>query len=135
MARIHGKAGKVLIDTTPASPVTPIELLDINMFTLDMGTDRVEVTCFNDTNKQRVAGFADFSGTLGGFWNSATSPAFFTVVIGAVVSWLRLMPSRNEPTFYFEGLANIDGSLNVSATGAVTMSGKWDAAGNWVQKP
>jgi hypothetical protein len=34
-------------------------------------------------------------------------------------------------TDYFQGLANLDGSVNCSATGAVAISGKWDAAANW----
>ena len=135
MARIHGKNGQVKIDTTPASPVSPVVVADLNEFTLDMSMDRVDVTAFGDTNKQRVTGLPDFSGTLGGFWNSASSPGFFAIVLSAAAVWLRLIPNSVEPTYYFEGLANIDGSLNVSATGAVTISGKWDAAGNWDMLP
>jgi len=135
MARIHGKKGQVLLDSTPASPVTPVAVADLNDWTLDMSTDRVDVTAFGDTNKQKVSGLPDFSGTVGGFWNSVSSPTFFAIVLGGVTSWLRLMPSTAEPTYYFEGLANLDGSIKVSANGAVTISGKFDAAGNWVQKP
>lgn len=135
MARIHGKNGQVLIDTTPASPVSPVALADISGFTLDLGTDRVEVTCLGDTNKQRVTGLPDFSGTLKGFWNSSSSPGFFAVVLSGVAAWLRLVPNRLESTYYFEGLANIDGSIDVDVNGAVTISGKWDAASNWDMLP
>jgi hypothetical protein len=135
MARIHGKHGQVLMDTTPASPVTPVALADLDDWSLDMSTDRVETTSFGDLNKQRVTGLPDFSGSLGGFWNSATTPAFFAVVLAGSPAWLRLMPDSTAPTFFFEGLANIDGSIKVSAKGAVTISGKWDAAGNWAMKP
>lgn len=123
------------MDTTPASPVTPVALADLDDFTLDMSTDRVEVTAFGDSNKQRVTGLPDFSGTLGGFWNKTSSPAFFAVVLSGLPAWLRLTPDSVDPTYFFEGLANIDGSIKVSAKGAVTISGKWDAAGNWAQKP
>jgi hypothetical protein len=135
MARIHGKNGQVLMDTTPASPVSPVAIAFLNAFTLDMSTDRVDVTCFLDTNKQRVTGLPDYSGTLGGFWSSATAPTLFAVFLGGVPAWLRLVPNVLEPTYFFEGLANIDGSISVSATGAVTMTSKWDAAGNWDMLP
>jgi len=135
MARLHGKTGQILIDTTPASPVTPVALADTNAYTLDMSTDKVDVTCFGDTNKQKVVGLPDFTGTLSGFWNKTTSPTFFAVVLAQATCWLRLLPSSAEPTFMFEGLAYVDGSINCSSTGAVSFSGKFDAAGNWVMRP
>jgi hypothetical protein len=136
MARIHGKHGQVLMDpTATAPPVSPDAIADISDFTLDLSTQRVEVTAFGDTNIRRVTGLPDYAGTLGGFWNSATSPALFTVILSGVPAWLRLMPDSLEPTYFFEGLANIDGGIKVSATGAVTFSGKWDAADNWTMAP
>ena len=110
-------------------------MADINDFTLDLTTQLVDVTCFGDTNIRRVTGLPDYAGTLGGFWNSATSPALFTVILSGLPAWLRLMPDSLEPTYFFEGLANIDGSIKVSATGAVTFSGKWSAADNWAMEP
>jgi hypothetical protein len=137
MARIHGKHGQVMLDPEPATtpPVSPTPLADINDFTLDLSTQRVEVTCFGDTNIRRVTGLPDFAGTLGGFWNSATSPALFNVILSMLPAWLRLIPDSTDATFFFEGLANIDGSIKVSATGAVSFSGKWDAADNWTMLP
>lgn len=135
MARIHGKTGQILMDTTPASPVTPVALADVNSFTIDLGTDKVDVTCFGDTNKQKVVGLPDYSGTITGFWNKLSSPTIFAVILASATAWLRLLPNSAEPTYMFEGLAYLDGSLNVSATGAVSFSSKWDAAGNWVMRP
>lgn len=131
--RIHGKHGEVQMDATGGS--TPVAVADLNAWTLDMSKDRVEVTAFGDTNKQRVAGLPDYSGTLGGWWNSASSPAFFDAVLGDIAVMLHLIPDNVEPTNYFSGLANLDGSVNVSATGAVSIAGKWDAAGNWTMAP
>jgi hypothetical protein len=129
--RIHGKNGQVLMDETGGSPYTPTALGDMDAFTLDMTTDRAEVTAFGDTNKQRVMGLPDFSGTLGFLWNSQSSPRFFGVVLGGEPAFLRLVPNRLESAFNFQGLANIDGSINVNAKGEVRGTGKWDAAGNW----
>ena len=135
MARIHGKRGQVKMDETGGSPWTVTEVADISAFTLDLSTERVPVTAFGDTNIQRVSGLPDFSGTLSGFWNSATSPRLFDVILAGLPAELHLIPDRDAPTFYFEGLANIDGSIDVSATGAVTFSGAWDAADNWTMMP
>ncbi len=110
-------------------------LADMNGWTLSMVRDRQVVTAFGDTNVIRVAGLPDFSGTLSGWWNSASSPAFFQIVLDGYPATLRLLPNAAESTFYFEGLANIDGALNVTATGAVAISGNWDAAANWVAVP
>lgn len=135
MARIHGKGGQVKMDETGGSPWTPTEVADISAFTLNLSTERVPVTCFGDTNIQRVTGLPDFSGTLTGFWNSLTTPRLFDVVLAGLPVELHLIPNRLEPTFYFEGLANIDGAIDVSATGAVSFSGTWDAADNWTMLP
>jgi hypothetical protein len=133
--RLHGKAGRIQMD--PAGGSSVVTLGDLNAWTLDMATDRVEVTAFGDTNKRRVAGLPDFSGTISGWWNAVTSssPFYFAAVLAGTPVTLRLIPNTADATVYFQGLANVDGSVNVSATGAVSTSGKWDAAGNWTINP
>lgn len=131
--RIHGKAGQVKMD--PAGGSSPVVVADLSSWTLDMSTDRVITTAFGDLNKRRVAGLPDFAGTLAGWWNAATSPAYFAAVLAGTPVTLNLIPNSNDPTVYFSGLANIDGSINVSATGAVAVAGKFDAAGNWAIHP
>jgi hypothetical protein len=133
--RIHGKRGQILMD--PAGGGAPVALADMNEWSLDMSTDRVDVTAFQDTNKRRVAGLPDFAGTIGGWWNAVatSSPVFFAAVLAGTPVTLRLVPDTNDATSYFQGLANVDGGLSVSATGAVATKGKWDAAGNWDMNP
>jgi hypothetical protein len=135
MGRIHGKHGEIWMDPAGGATPTYSKLSDLNSYTLSLSTDKVEVTCFNDTNKQRVTGLPDFSGDLSGFWNSLTSPAIFDAILAGVPVWLKLVPSSLEPTFFFSGKAYIDGGLEVSATGAATFSGSWVAADNWTQAP
>jgi hypothetical protein len=133
MARIHGNRGQVKID--PTGGATVVEIASLNEWTLDLTRDKVDVTCFGDTNKQSVMGLADYSGTFAGFWDSATTPSLFDVMFGTVAAMLELIPDRADPTFLFTGLANLDGSLSVSATGAVTIEGKFSAAGPWTMEP
>lgn len=134
-ARLHGKNGQIQID--PAGGSTLVTLGDLDSWTLEMATDRTDVTAFGDTNKRRVSGLPDYSGALAGFWNAvaSSSPKYFAAVLAGVPVTLRLVPNTADPTVYFQGLANIDGGVNVSAKGAITTSGKWDAANNWLMAP
>jgi hypothetical protein len=133
--RIHGKTGQIQMD--PAGGTALVVVADMNQWTLDMSTDRVDMTAFGDTNKRRVSGLPDFTGGLAGFWNAVatSSPTYFAAVLAGTPVTLRLVPNTNDPTVYFQGLANIDGSVEVGANGGVTTRGKWDAGGNWVIKP
>jgi hypothetical protein len=134
-SRLHGKNGQVQMD--PAGGSTLVTLGDTNKWSLNMGVDRVEVTAFGDTNKRRVTGLPDFQGDLGLWWNAVatSSPAYFAAVLAGTPVTLRLVPNTLDPTVYFQGLANIDGSVDVSATGAIGSAGKWDAADNWAMNP
>jgi|SRR5262245_66243115 len=127
--RIHGKNGQVKMD--PAGGSSLVTVADLNAWTLDASKDRVEVTAFGDTNKIRVAGLPDYSGTLGGWWETTSGPLFFQAVFGNTAVTLHLVPDSTITGEFFEGKANLDGSVNCSATGAVSISGKWDAAGPW----
>jgi hypothetical protein len=136
MARIHGKNGQVQIDTPPTtSPPTLVTQADLNNWSLDMTKDKVDVTAFGDTNKQKVVGLPDFSGTLGGWWNSVTSPALFDVILQNDPCWLRLLPNSAETSNYFQGQAYLDGSVTVPNDGAAAISATFDAANNWDQTP
>lgn len=117
------------------SPSSHTVVGDIRAFTIDMSKDKVNVTAFGDTNKQRVLGLPDFTGTFSGFWNSVTSPTLFDVILGSVAVGLKLIPNTAEPTYYFLGDAYLDGSLNVDSNGAVTVDGTWVAASNWTAVP
>jgi predicted patatin/cPLA2 family phospholipase len=135
MARIHGKNGQFNRYDLTGSPTTVTPVGDIKSWTLNMTKDKVDVTAFGDTNKQKVLGLPDFSGTFSGFWNSVTSPDLFDIILGSAAIGLKLVPNTAEPTFYFSGLAYLDGSISVDAAAAVTVDGTFDAAGNWTIAP
>jgi hypothetical protein len=134
MARIHGKKGDVLID--PTGGALSVSLASTDSWDLDLSKDRVDVTCFQDTNKQSVLGLPSYSGSMTGCWDSATTPdQLFAVIFGDTAAMLKLVPNTLEPTVFFSGLANLDGAIKVSAKGAVTWSSKFDAAGAWTMDP
>ena len=129
--RLHGKNGRIQMD--PAGGSALVTLADMTNWSLDMSTDREDVTAFGDTNKRRVAGLPDYTGDLSGWWNAVatSSPLYFAAVLAGTPVTLRLIPNTLDPTTYFQGLANVDGGISVNAKGAISTKGKWDAAGNW----
>jgi hypothetical protein len=127
--RLHGKNGQIKIDT--AGGVALVTLADASKWSLDMTTDRVIVTAFSDTNQRRASGLPDFSGSLEGRWNAATSPTYFAAVLAGNPVTLRLIENSLDAGVYHQGLANIDGNITVDFNGAINWTGKWDAAGNW----
>ena len=133
--RKHGSKGSVKLDPAGTIPGTPVTVADLNAWTLDMARDQADVTAFGDTNKQYVLGLPDVKGTYGGWWNSASSPSLFDVAQGSTPVTLNLVPSVDEPTYFFQGLAYLDASINVSATGAISISGNFVAAGGWTLEP
>lgn len=133
--RIHGKNGSMGITTSTGSPTGVTTVADMKSWTLNMATDKVDVTAFGDTNKQQVLGLPAFDGTFSGFWNSATSPWLFDFILGSSPVLMKLVPDTVEPSYYFSGLAYIDGSVNCDSAGAVTVDGTFVAAGNWSATP
>lgn len=133
--RIHGSKGDVMLDPAGGTGAAAVRVGSLNAWTLEATRDRVDVTAFQDVNRQFVQGLASITGTLGGFWNSAESGDLFDVAMGDTPAYLKLIPSTLEPTFLWKGLAYLDASINVSATGAVTISSSWAAAGPWEREP
>lgn len=132
MARIHGKRGSVLMD--PTGGATVVAVANLNEWSLDMKKDRVDVTAMGDTNKQSVLGLANFEGSLAGFWD-ATAVTLMDAIMADTAVMLHLIPDTVAPTFLWKGLAFLDGNINVSATGAVTIGASFSAAGPWVMEP
>lgn len=125
-----GRYGLVKWDAAPASPQNPTTVASLNSWKLSLKTDYAEVTCFQDTNKVYVPGLPDFSGSVGGFWNS-DSVVLFTAVKSPTPGYIQLFPNSNEPSFTFEGLAYLDADIDVSIQ-VPKISGTIKAAGPWI---
>lgn len=132
MARIHGSKGQVLMD--PTGGATAVAVASLNSWTLEMNRDRVDVTAFGDTFKQWVQGLPNIAGTITGFYEN-TELDIFDVAAGDTAAFLKLLPSTLAPTYFWSGPAYLDASVNVSATGAVTISSTYVGAGDWSRDP
>jgi hypothetical protein len=105
-------------------------VVQLNAWTLDRATDKIEVTSFGDANKTYVQGLPDVKGTISGFWNDTETKPFAGAASSDGVK-IYLYPSSNKLGSYHYGTAWLDCSMNTSVSGAVTISASFAAAGSW----
>jgi hypothetical protein len=126
----HGSRGSVGLDV--AGGTTYVTLAKLNAWTLNTERDVSEITSFGDTNKVREVGLPDYSGTLGGFWDTDASPTLFNAIFGSTAVGLKLTPDTLIAGDFFSGLAYLTGgSVSVAVNGSITISSGFVAADNW----
>jgi len=132
MSRYHGKGGVVYMSTSGSGAATAVASL--SEWTLNMTTDKVEVTSFLDANKTYVQGLKDISGTISGFWEDSQD-ALFDAADSSDGVKVYLYPNNLAPTVYFYGPAWVDASISVPVSGAVGVTANISANGSWARKP
>ena len=128
MAIKSGRYGEVSYDPTGSGGVTLVVVLSLNKWKLGFKTDKLNVTCFGDTNKVYVPGIKDVDGTCSGFWNS-DELTLFEATDATTPGLIQLVPNTNEPTFGWKGLAYLDADIDTSVDGAPAVSGTIIPAG------
>jgi hypothetical protein len=129
-----GRNGEVKWDPTGVGGASAVALLSIKGFKLDIKTDKIEVTCFQDQNKVYVPGLRDLSGSLEGFWNDEDLSLIEATELTAP-GYIELIPDINRPTagtpHKFSGKAYLDASIDTNVTGAPAVTAEIIAAGAW----
>lgn len=128
MARYHGRKGVVYMGAAAGDVAGATVAL--NHWTLDMKSDRVDVTAFGDPNKVYVQGLPDISGEIGGFWDDTDDTLYEAARSEGGIN-LYLYPSADAPSKYFFGTAWVDFGIDTDVSGAVGVSGSFAAAGPW----
>jgi hypothetical protein len=129
--RIHGIHGDILMD--PAGGSTLVTVASLNSWDLDLSKNRIKVTCFNDVNHVYVDDLPDLKGNYGGYYDAADGLVIFDAIFGTVKVTLELRPDVADIVNVFKGKASIDGKINVSVDGAVTLGGTFTASGPWTR--
>lgn len=124
MARVHGRRGRLYAAIASGGTAEPIAFL--TNWTLDLSTDKVEVTSFGDSNKTYVAGLPDSSGTYSGYYDTATEQ-LYTAATDGVARAFYLYPDTDDGD-YFSGSAFFDFSVSTAVDGAVSISGSFSAS-------
>jgi len=125
MARLSGKSGTLYAGIASGATATPIAFL--NQWSMDFSTDKQDVTCFGDTQKVYVSGFADATGAYAGFYDDATAQ-LYTAAIDGVARSFYFYPSSSVSTKYWYGQALFDFSVSEQISGGVAISGTWAAS-------
>ena len=119
VAKYHGKGGVVYLSTSGAG--TAVAVVGLNAWSLDMPTDKVEVSEFGDSNKTYVQGLRDATGALSGFWHDS-SDALYDAASSSDPVKAYLYPAATAPTKYFYGTFWVDFSINTGMGQAVQVS-------------
>jgi len=105
-------------------------VIKLNSWTLNLATDKFDVTSFGDSNKTYVQGLKDIQGTISGFWDDTETKPFAGASSTNGVK-LYLYPDSVTPTKYAYGIAWLDASIETPVGGAVTLSANFAAANSW----
>lgn len=130
MGAYAGRKGMVYMSTTSGG--TAALVVNLKSWSLNMPTDKIEVTAFGDTNKKYVQGLPDATGSVSGWWDD-TSDALYDASKSTGGINMYLYPSADAATKYWYGPAWVDFSITCDIGGAVEISGNFSANGSWGQ--
>jgi hypothetical protein len=129
MSAHSGRTGVVYMAIESSTGVATLTI-KLNSWTLNLATDKFEVTSFGDSNKTYVQGLKDIQGTLGGFWDDTETKPFAGAASTNGVK-LYLYPDSTTATKYAYGIAWLDASIETPVGGAVTITANFAAANSW----
>lgn len=136
MAAIHGRNGAIYIDASAAANGSPSLVAQLADFSIDGARDRVDTTAFGDTVKTSVAGLADASGTINGFYNDASNAIFqiadgssraFYIYVDAS-STANMAPISGSGKGYWYGRGTFDVSTTTGVADAAKVTLNWSAS-------
>lgn len=110
---------------------TAVNIASLSSWSLNMATDKVDVTAFGDANKTYVQGLKDISGTFEGFFDDTTINSLYTAATSSDGIKLYLYPSSSASTRYFYGPAWLDLSISDPVGDAVKVTCNLAANGSW----
>ena len=97
-------------------------------WSINMTTDKDDVTAFQDGNKVYVGGLPDSSGDFSGFMDDATSQTYVAAVDGLARNFYLYPDATNSPNVYWFGTILPDFSADGAVSGAVNFKASWNAA-------
>jgi hypothetical protein len=126
-APISGRKGRLYADVSAAGTSAAIPIANLNSWSINRTTDKIEVTSFGDSTKTYVVSLADAQGDFSGFWDTAGDQYKLSNAIDGGRKFY-IYPSVDDATKYWYGTAHWDVSVSSQVSGAVEVSGSWAAA-------
>jgi len=128
VARHSGRHGSVLLNPTGTQPASAASL---NNWKLSYEPQMLDVTAFADSNKAYIPDLANITGSFAGFWDDTEDKPFASAKAAAGGFIYCYPDATNSATKYAYGPAYFTMSIDVPVSGAVTVSGTFQAAGDW----
>src|SRR5437763_930960 len=127
MVRRHGRNGQVYMGlASSAAAASPLPFQA--SWSINMVTDKQDVTAFGDGNKVYVAGLPDSSGDFSGFMDDATSQTYIAATDGQPRNFYLYPDATNSPSVYWFGTVLPDFSADGAVGGPVNVKASWNAA-------
>ena len=117
MTRRHGRNGAVYMGATSGAVAVPLTFQAA--WSINMVTDKDDVTAFQDSNKVYVGGLPDCSGDMSGFMDDATSQTYVAAVDGLPRNFYLYPDATNGPNSYWFGTVLPDFSADGAVAGPV----------------
>lgn len=106
----------------------------LSSWSLNMATDKVDVTAFGDSTKNYVQGLPDLQCTFEGFFDDTTISSLYTASTSSDGIKAYLYPSSDVITKYFYGPAWLDLSVSDAVGDAIKTTCNMAANGSWGAK-
>ena len=125
MSRIAGRNAVIYFGATTSAQASPLAFAA--KYSLNFGTQKIDVTAFLDRGKVSLAGLPAQSGDMSGWYDDATAQTF-TAAVDGLARKLYIYPSSLTVTQYFFGAVVADFNSDSTVDGAATFSSSFEAA-------
>lgn len=127
MARNHGRRGRLYVGIASDS-ASAEAVAYLSKWSVAFSTDNVDVTANGDANKTYVAGLPDASGSFSGFYDDASAQTYTAATDGLARRFYLYPTTPSNTGPYWFGTALFDFNAEADVSGAVTVSGDFQAA-------
>jgi hypothetical protein len=124
---ISGRQGRIYIDTSTNGSAAAVAIANLNSWSLNRTTDKIDVTAFGATSKSYVVGLPDAQGDFSGFWDTDGDQYKVSAAIDGGRKFY-IYPTTGDTTKYWFGKGHFDVSVSQTVSGATEVSGSWAAA-------
>jgi hypothetical protein len=126
MARRHGRNAQIYVGIAQGAAASPVAFQA--SWTINMVTEKSEVTAFGDGNKIYVAGLPDASGDFNGYLDDATSQTYIAATDGQPRNFYLYPDTVDDPQTYWFGTILPDFSADGAINGPINVKATWNAA-------
>ena len=130
--KFAGRNAAIYMD--PAGGTTYVWLRGMNTWAIDLGTDEIDVSEFQDTNRTTLVGLENGRVTLGGFHRNDEDKLYIgrLQARAGVASSFIIYPSTSDAPHYFAGHGFPSVTSGGDMGGAVTLAATVSPTDNWV---